>query len=71
MGFRTYVVTDEAVVAARRAGIVEDTRATVVHMARRSAPYDHPRGNKRFRKYILMIEGGAVIDVVHADGVMV
>ena len=66
--FREYTVTDEAVVAARRAGVEGDVRARVSRMARRSAPFAHPDGNKRFRRYVLRVEGQTVTNVALVEG---
>jgi len=68
MAYREYVVTDEAVVQAKHVGIMTNVRSRVTSMARSAAPYRHPRCNRRYRRFIMLVEGVVITRVERVDG---
>ncbi|MDG5496954.1 MULTISPECIES: hypothetical protein [Azospirillaceae] len=62
-GFRQFKVTEEALKLARIAGMYGNVAERVATMARQSAPFTHPRANRRFQGFVLRIEGDSVIGI--------
>lgn len=56
-------VTEQALVAARAAGLRGDTEARIRRMVRRASPVTHVLGNRRFDDYVLRVEDDVVLSV--------
>lgn len=63
MGFRVFVVADQAVEQARRLGLTGDHKHELEEMARYAAPFSHPDGNRRFDAWWLRLDDGEVTAV--------
>ena len=71
MRFREYKVTPQAIEQGRACGLFGDTAKRLSRMARRSAPFTHECGNRRFNEFVLLItddqvEGVALLEAVAA-----
>ena len=44
-------------------GFGENVHLRIARMARRSAPFSHAQGNRRFEDWVLRIEQGAVVSI--------
>lgn len=63
MGFREYRPTEEAISQAIRIGVTGDVEAELIRMAKLSTPY-YGRGiNRRFEKFVFLIEDGFILHV--------
>lgn len=61
-----FIVSPEAIIDGERLGVglgVEDTVNSLRYMAKYSAPITDPRGNRRYRGYVLLVEGRHVTSV--------
>lgn len=63
MGFRDFIVSDQAVEQARRLGLTGDHKQELEEMARYAAPFTHPDGNRRFDAWWLRLDEGEVTAV--------
>lgn len=68
MRFREFYISDTVVQAARKLGMFGDVKGRIARMARMSAPFTHPSGNRRFESYVLQIEGTKVLDLHKLTG---
>ena len=64
---RNLVITENAIVAARNAGLYGDTGKRLARMAKRAAPFTHELGNRRFNDFILRIVDGKLLDVTRLE----
>jgi hypothetical protein len=62
-GFRHYQVHPDVIQQAQRLGLFGNVQKRIARMARHSAPFTHPAGNRRFENYIFKIEKGVVISI--------
>jgi hypothetical protein len=60
-GFRHYEVSAEARKQAQTLGIRGDVEAKVARMARCSAPFTHPKANRRFERFVMRVEQETVV----------
>lgn len=63
MAFREYSVTERAVSRAASLGLAGDVAQELARMARFSAPFTHPGGNRRYEGWWLKIEKDQVVAV--------
>lgn len=61
--YRQFTVSDRAFAKGEALGIDGDVEARIARMARRSAPYTHPDGNRRFEGFLLTVDGDTVVDI--------
>jgi len=63
MRYKTYQVSDEAVVQGRCLGLFGDTGRRLSRMARRAAPVTSDLGNRRFDDFVLDVDEDRVLGV--------
>ncbi len=79
MGFREYIVEPECLEQASRIGLEsgqcpacgsagETLEHLVACLARHSARYSHPKGNRRCGPYVMMVEGEVVTSIDRIGG---
>lgn len=56
-------VSEQAIAEARKAGIFGNVAKRLARMARRSAPLTHPKGNRRFDDFVLLVKDRTVLSV--------
>ena len=56
-------MTPEVMDQARELGIFGNRETLVRKMARHSAPFTHPDGNRRYEGFILRVEDGMVVNI--------
>lgn len=56
-------VSAQALAQGRAMGFGENVHLRIARMARRSAPFSHAQGNRRFEDWVLRIEQGAVVSI--------
>lgn len=66
-GFREYDVHPEAIRQAQRVGLSGNVEQEVARMARYSAPFTHPAGNRRYYEFVMRIENEAVVSIAKLD----
>jgi hypothetical protein len=60
----SYRITAHALLKARTFGMYGAIEDRIINMARMSAPFTHPVGNRRFHQFLLKIEGDQILDLV-------
>lgn len=66
-GYREYEIDPIVFVQARQIGLIGNLQQRLQRMARRSAPFTHKEGNRRFESYIMRIEKGVVRSIRRFD----
>lgn len=65
--FRQFEVHPNVVSQAQQLGLFGNVEKRIARMARRSAPFTHEAGNRRFEGFILRIEKGVVTSIRKFD----
>jgi hypothetical protein len=68
MQFREFDISPVVFEQARALGMYGNVQDRLKDMARRSAPFTHPEGNRRFEGYILMIREGVILAIAKFTG---
>ena len=66
-GMRDFTVSPAALQAGEAIGLGGDVEKRLRRMAARAAPFTHPRGNRRFHDFVLVIEQGVVQSVARLN----
>ncbi len=65
--YRRYRVTRTAIRQMKNLGVDGDPSDFLVRIARLSAPCTHPRGNRRYEKWVMRIRDNTIIGVAHVS----